>query len=350
MYLSSLQQCMFLCNSQVSLGKHNNASVPPEKIYEEVLTVNSINDIFDSIQVSVFIDEFTSSKRIDITSFTPKVDLSVGEGRCFSLNYPPEVDKQYVTTMIMERWEREDRLGGHVFLKIGHPGQVYTRELETMQIPLDSKTHIYLASPTAQILLADDPKSSCSEEMSYGYDNCFDERLTTMLLTEGGCTPPYVINKTNICNSQSDWKKFAAASSQRDSLVKSHRYRICPRPCATMRGNLKFVTEIPMKHCNRCGTFAGNKTLKQLVPQGANLSRIILTIKEEFEVTRSFFAYTPIAFFAEIGGYLGLFIGFSLTSLADLCTWILERVRKMWKIKEDDVKMFKKMDKKEMEQ
>ena len=158
----------------------------PEKIFEEVLAVQSVYDIFDSIQVAVFINEYTNSDRIDITSFTPTVDLFAAEGRCFSLNYPPEVANKYVTTVIFERWERDDRIGDHVFLKIGHPGQVFTRELETIQIPLDSKTHIYLANPTAQILLADDPKSSCSDEMSFGFDTCFDQQLTNMLLTEGG--------------------------------------------------------------------------------------------------------------------------------------------------------------------
>ena len=73
-----------------------------------------------------------------------------------------------------------------------------------------------------------------------------------------------------------------------------------------MKGNLKFVAEIPVKHCLTCGTFSGNKTLQAMVPEGANVTRILITVEEEFEVTRSFFAYTPLAFFAEIGGYLGL--------------------------------------------
>ena len=333
------------------LGKYNNDTMPPEKIFEDVLAVKSIYDIFDSIQVSVFVDEFTKSERIDITSFTPKVDLSVGEGRCYSLNYPGKVKGRYVTTVVFERWERSDRIGKHVILKIGHPGQVYSRELETLQVDLNSKTHIFLANPTAQILLSEDAKSSCSDEMSFSFDQCFDGWLTNMLLTEGGCTPPYVENKTHLCNSQSDWDKFLAANDRRDSLVKSHRFRICPRPCATMKGNIKFVTEIPMKHCDRCGTFSGNKTLQKLVPQGAELSRIILTIKEEFEVTRSFFAYTPLAFFAEIGGYLGLFIGYSLVSLADLGSWIVEKGKNALKNRNsvDGVKVFTVEEKKQMD-
>ena len=303
------------------------------------------------VQVSVFVDEFTKSERIDITSFTPKVDLSVGEGRCYSLNYPAKVKGRYVTTVVFERWEKEGRIGKHVNLKIGHPGQVYTRELETVKVDLDSKTHIFLANPSAQILLAGDAKSSCSDEMSFGFDQCFDESLTNMLLTEGGCTPPYVENKTNLCNSKSNWEKFTVANDRRDSLLKSHRFRICPRPCATMKGNVKFVTEIAMKHCDRCGTFSGNKTLQKLIPQGADLSRIILTIKEEFEVTRSFFAYTPLAFFAEIGGYLGLFIGYSLVSIADLGSWIVGKASKAWKNSNsvDGVKVFTVEEKKQMD-
>ena len=90
-----------------------------------------------------------------------------------------------MTTVIFERWEKEDRIGDHVLLKIGNPGQVYTRELETVKVPLNSKTHIYHSNPTAQILLSADKKSSCSDEMSKGFDACFDNWLTERLLDEG---------------------------------------------------------------------------------------------------------------------------------------------------------------------
>ena len=66
-----------------------------------------------------------------------------------------------------------------------------------------------------------------------------------------------------------------------------------------------------------------------MVPEGANVTRILITVEEEFEVTRSFFAYTPLAFFAEIGGYLGLFIGYSLVSVADIFSLILEQLKSL---------------------
>ena len=305
-------------------------SIRPETIYEELLAVKSMYDIFDGIQVAVFVNETTISERVDVTSFTPKVDLSVGEGRCFSLNYPESVKSRYITTVIFERWDRTDRIGNHVTLKIGHPGQVFTRKLETFKVDFDSKTHIFLAKPTAQILLGEDEKSSCSDEMSFKFDQCWDQQYTKILNEEGGCTPPFVDNKTNVCDHTHVWEKHTSAIGSRDSLFKSHRYRVCPRPCTTMRGNVKFVTEIPIKHCARCGTFKGNNngTLHKLVPYGSNLTRIILTVEEEFAVTRSYFAYTPLAFFAEIGGYLGLFIGYSLWSLSDMGSWLLHQFEK----------------------
>ena len=298
---------------------------------EEVLAVKSIYDIFDNIQVSVFVDEVSESERVPVTSFITKNDIHAGEGRCFSLKFPEEYRDRYLTTLVLERWDRPGRIGNYVTLKIGHPGQVFTRKLENLKVDLDSKTHVYLAKPTAQILLNEDEKSACSSEMFFGFDACYENTYANILKDAGGCTPPWVPNKTSVCDHSHDWDTYYEAARRRVSLFMSHRYHVCPRPCATMKGNLKFVTEVPIKHCKTCGTFGGNDTLKKIVPEGASDTRIIVTIEEEFQVTRSFFAYTPIMFFAEIGGYLGLFIGYSLVSFADFFSWLLFEATNIWR-------------------
>ena len=89
---------------------------------------------------------------------------------------------------------------------------------------------------------------------------------------------------------------------------------------------MKFLSEIPIQHCQTCGTFSENQTMMYKVPEGANMTRIIISIEEEFEVTKSFIAYTPLALFAELGAYLGMFLGWSLVSLSDTFSWILSKL------------------------
>ena len=93
-------------------------------VYEDVLAVKTIYDIFDNIQVATFVDNFSNSKRIAVTEFIPKDDINAGEGRCLSLQYPEESRGEYITTVILERWDWPGRIGKYVTLKIGHPGQV----------------------------------------------------------------------------------------------------------------------------------------------------------------------------------------------------------------------------------
>ena len=61
------------------------------------------------------------------------------------------------------------------------------------------------------------------------------------------------------------------------------------------------------------------------VPYGADITRVIITIEEEFLVEYSFFAYSFLELVAEIGGYLSLFVGPSLYTLSDYNTYIISK-------------------------
>ena len=57
-----------------------------------------------------------------------------------------------------------------------------------------------LAKPTAKILLDEDTKSACSAEILYGFDKCWDNKLTKTITDAAGFTPPFVTNKGNDCD------------------------------------------------------------------------------------------------------------------------------------------------------
>ena len=59
------------------------------------------------------------------------------------------------------------------------------------------------------------------------------------------------------------------------------------------------------------------------VPYGANVTRVIITLEEEFMVDRAFFAYSFLELVAEIGGYLGLFLGPNLLTVGSLISFLI---------------------------
>ena len=109
--------------------------------------------------------------------------------------------------------------------------QVFTRKLEILKVKLDSQSHFFLAKPTAQILLEspEEEESNCSTANSYKFDQCLEEEISRIMIEAGGCTYPWVTNKTKVCNHTNDWQKFFNESKRRVSLFLSHRYKICRR-------------------------------------------------------------------------------------------------------------------------
>ena len=59
------------------------------------------------------------------------------------------------------------------------------------------------------------------------------------------------------------------------------------------------------------------------VHYGANVTCVIITLEEEFIVDRAFFTYSFLELVAEIGGYLGLFLGPNLLTVGSLISFLI---------------------------
>lgn len=56
-------------------------------------------------------------------------------------------------------------------------------------------------------------------------------------------------------------------------------------------------------------------------------SRLSISFKEKITISQDQYSYTWLNFLAEVGGYIGLFLGMSLFHAADLVDFL---IRKIW--------------------
>ena len=58
----------------------------------------------------------------------------------------------------------------------------------------------------------------------------------------------------------------------------------------------------------------------------AHGSAIVINFQENVEVVSSYYLYSGLSLIAEVGGYVGLFLGVSINQIANFIEWILTRI------------------------
>ena len=105
-----------------------------------------------------------------------------------------------------------------------------------------------------------------------------------------GCTTPFGLELDNICTEQN--KSLEALEMFKDMLWNQKKTR-CPYPC----------------------NFLINRITTTKYRDETSNDKIMLTFDEYIKVTTSNYGYTELELLAELGGYVGLFLGISVFDL-----------------------------------
>ena len=145
------------------------------------------------------------------------------------------------------------------------------------------------------------------KDSGYGKDQCTDETFEKEMLELHGCTTPFGPQKDKICGDEENattvynlYKKWYSKSIP----VKSG----CSKPCSyvTLRTTTIFERE---KYHN-------------------SFARVLIYFKENITVTKAYHIYSGLTLIAEIGGYVGLFLGVSMNQLGFLLDMFIRQVQK----------------------
>lgn len=147
----------------------------------------------------------------------------------------------------------------------------------------------------------------CESDPNYHFDFCQEEHILKTSLKEIGCSTPYGFNLDFVCtDKERPSKALKLLNDMR--LTKNISKEECPHPCNFIQTKLETIME------------SGDGDGK--------MSDIYLEMEfDQFiKVTESYISYTELEFFAEIGGYLGLFLGISVFSLSQVFDFFLVHV------------------------
>jgi hypothetical protein len=140
----------------------------------------------------------------------------------------------------------------------------------------------------------------CNNEEGYRLDKCVLNGLEKESLKMFGCVTPFGITKDNICKGNPDAKNafFLYKRFQTDYL--DMKNISCPEPCSYMR--IKII-----KTSEREGH-----------------GSLVLHFNKKVQEIVAYYSYDDLSFIAEIGGYIGLFLGASFYQTADLFQFVTE--------------------------
>ena len=115
-----------------------------------------------------------------------------------------------------------------------------------------------------------------------------------------GCTTPFVVNLDHICKDLSKSKK--ARELYHRLHQKTHKIRDCLYPCKFIK-----IAVVPYKKRS-----------------DKNTTR--LKFDKFIKVTKAVYSYTELELLAEFGGYVGLFLGFSVFQVSQVVNKILDKL------------------------
>ena len=212
-------------------------------------------------------------------------------GRCFSFTPTPEMISFGIKFVIVRMWEKSKLyFGTRGFFKTAEDlSQILIGESRSIYIDLDHEVNHELNSEGRP----------CNNEPEYDKDLCTDAELESKSLETFGCTTPFGANKDKICQDQVIGSK--ALKLYKDTFM-NKRATNCNSPCS----------------------FVSTKAMKTREIYGDGFVKMFL--KENIQVIEAYHLYSGLSFIAEVGGYVGLFLGVSVNQISTMVNAVLDKL------------------------
>ena len=259
---------------------------------------------------------FTAGKYIDgkITydnHWNPNDYWAYAYGRCFTLATPDEHKKLGMVWMRLKFFVKSTiyihsrgmfvDLNGHEVLKFDvKVGYSYEYDIK-------QELHDTLANDYAGDI--------CNNTSNYSKDLCTDKAIEKESLDTFGCTTPFGPDKSNICKDHDKGKKVIQNVYLEGYKwnTRSENYGNCSYPCSFFSFTSKKLDGYEVS------SYKGKHSYVTL-----NFGRII-------KVTKDIYAYTEQNLIADIGGYVGLFLGVSINQVTTLVKFLIGKSKQILK-------------------
>ena len=211
-------------------------------------------------------------------------------GRCFTFQKPQNTKITYVKIFL---WN-------DAYVYVHSPGSFFGTEYKEFKITKGQKVEIDVMHEVFEVL---DFDGHACRKYPFGRDACIFDIIQKDSIEQIGCTSPYGRNKSNICTDQEKslyaYDLFANVTYK--NLTDANNR--CPKSCTYQMTSF--------------GSFMkDNATDDPEFPEhGYNLG---LTFQRFIKVSKARYSYTVLELLAEVGGYVGLFLGVSLNQILSI--------------------------------
>ena len=283
----------------------------PIKLHKDI-----VGDVTELIgRIDTYGDDIALHDWLDLDDLRNFRVLDHTFGRCYSLQVPPNV-----TTVNVILFPHQTSVYVHAPGNFLGSSSKATAEL----MPPETRTAVEVLYETFKVLSFDGEK--CQNDKGYRRDNCLYSAsqevikakyknlsfVKLLILQESeneiGCTTPFHPDKSNICLEYN--KAYEAVRIFEDitlrNLTKANQ--LCPKPCQQYTISFTSYKEMSSKYFN-----------------GAML---LIQFPKYIRVSRSYYSYTLLELLAEVGGYVGLFLGVSIIQISGLLRILITKLDK----------------------
>ena len=140
---------------------------------------------------------------------------------------------------------------------------------------------------------------TCLSDMDYKRDDCLYEAIQKECEDQVGCTTPFNVDKSNICTEVEDARKSADIFAEIAFRNYTKAKEFCPKACQ------QYIISFSNKE------WFYNSDYDQVIKATFEFPRFVRTSKSNH-------SYTALELIAEVGGYVGLFLGVSINQISDI--------------------------------
>ena len=284
---NGLSECNLTKNEYKSQYKwYSNVSqecMDPQKLYWKI--TGRPSDIIRKIDLKGS-KNVTALNLTDPELFEKKAYDASLFSRCFSLKLPKNIE---ITEISMAF-----KVPVYIFIQSSKSSLHVDK---TFMMPLSDKSYIRTGVLYDIFQVLDLDGQPCGEYEN-DRDDCLEREIAKMVMEKVGCISPYQTNHSNICTDPEKGKRaqfiyFTALGNKSLTSI------ICPKTC-------KFQVISLSNYEKKTSNFNFlSKTLK-------------IKFEEFIKVSTSSLSYTFLELMAEVGGYVGLFLGVSINQTIDL--------------------------------
>ena len=285
----------YINNGKWATPKNNSNCSDPEKLLESI--VMKVEDVIENVKFKYWNTEKDSgwNKSYKDWHFFDTQDY----GRCFTMQ-PSEEHAQHGIKVIELKYITYSNIFIH------DAGRMYFTGAKQK-----TKLHkIYDLSFNWEFYdLIDYGGDVCNHDKEYSQYFCTNLAVQEELLRRFGCTSPFGPNKSKICTNEDEGNMIMETIPK---LYGTRFYGGCYNPCS--------YSEITP--AEEIGTYTESE-----------LILVNLQFKDIIKVTKSYFIYSTLSMIAEIGGYVGLFLGISVNMVINLLEYIIAKIERFQDLK-----------------